>query len=149
MMRAEEDVSNLIEDLEEVSVLKFTHAPCGTDGSLPFLDVLVNKVEDRLHMQVYVKPTDAGECMKANSECPDRYKRSVINNYLTRAYKVSSSWNDFDLEIQRIKQLLINNGYTNNMFDFCLNTFLNYKFHLPISSGYSTLLHRSHQNTVG
>ena len=33
MMRAEEDVSNLIEALEEVSVLKFTHAPCGTDGS--------------------------------------------------------------------------------------------------------------------
>ena len=85
-------------------------------------------MEDRLHMQVYVKPTDAGECMKANSECPDRYKRSVINNYLTRAYKVSSSWNDFDLEIQRIKQLLINNGYTNNMVDFCLNKFLNYKF---------------------
>ena len=75
-----------------------------------------------------VKPTNAGECLKANSECPDRYKRSVINNYLSRAYKISSNWDDFHLEIQRIRQLLINNGFTNTMFDSCLKKYLNFRF---------------------
>ena len=74
------------------------------------------------------KPTNAGECLKANSECSDRYKRSVINNYLSRAYKISSNWDDFHLEIQRIRQLLINNGFTDTMFDSCLNRYLNFRF---------------------
>ena len=39
--------------------------------SPPFLDVLVKPFDDKLHMKVHVKPTNAGECLKANSECPD------------------------------------------------------------------------------
>ena len=54
--------------------------------------------------------------------------KTVINNYLSRAYKISSNWDDFHLEIQRIRQLLINNGFINTMFDFCLNKYFNFRF---------------------
>ena len=118
----------LIQAFEDISVLKFTHECSDKDGSLPFLDVLVKPFDDKLHMKVHVKPTNASECLKANSECPDRYKRSVINNYLSRAHTISSNCDDFHLEIQRIRQLLINNGITNIMFDSCLNKYLNFRF---------------------
>jgi hypothetical protein len=38
---------------------------------------------------VYHKPTDVGRCMNYKSECPDKYKLSVVKSYLKRAYEVS------------------------------------------------------------
>ena len=53
--------------------------------------------------------------MEANN--PERYKESVINDYLDRAYNVTSSWELFHWEVKRIKQVLINNNYFLQLID--------------------------------
>ena len=69
-----------------------------------------------------------GTCINANSFCPERYKTSVIHNYLNRAYKISTNWKDFNTEVNQIKQNLINNNYSNSLFDQILNKFLQQKY---------------------
>ena len=131
------DVTELLklkESFEKNSVLKFTYELSNIKNQLAFLDVLVTKSEDRLTSSVYVKPTNEGSCLNGNSFCPEKYKHSVINNYLERSYKISESWSQFDLEVKRIKALLINNNYTNAMVDWCIKKFIDTKMtHIPSS----------------
>ena len=94
---------------------------------VPFLDVFVDNSNNNLLTSVYHKPTDYGTCLNYDSQCPDKYKISVINNYLNRAYKVSSSWLDIHSEITHIKQTLINNNYPNYLIDYNINKFLSNK----------------------
>ena len=83
-----DDLNKLKTKFEENSILKFTIEK-STENKLPFLDVLVENCNNYFHTQVYHKPTDKGQCLNADSECPERYKISVINNYIKRAYKIS------------------------------------------------------------
>ena len=69
-----------------------------------------------------------GNCINSNSSCPDRYKTSDIHNYLNRTYKIFTNWNDFNNEIIEIKQNLINNNFSNSLFDKTLNKFLQQKY---------------------
>ena len=43
-----------------------------------FSDVLVKPLDDKLFVKVHVKPINAGECLKDNSEWSDKYKLSFI-----------------------------------------------------------------------
>ena len=107
---------------ETASVLKFTYE-MPVDNKIPFLDVLVS-CQENITTSVYHKPTDMGVCLHANSECPERYKKAVLTSYLKRAYGVSSSWDLFNAEIMRIKQVLVNNGYSNSFVDKHVKHFL-------------------------
>ena len=62
---------------------------------------------------------------KLQQFCTDQYKNSVINSYINRAYKISSSWQDFDTELNHVRQTLINNNYPNSVVDKHINKFLN------------------------
>ena len=66
---------------------------------------------------VFRKPSDTGKCLNPQGECPDRYKRSDIRAYLHRAHKTCSSDHLLLQETLRIKQILINNGFTNTDVD--------------------------------
>ena len=100
------------------------------DGKLPFLDVLVDTSEKTFHTSVYQKPTNTGHCLNAKSECAEKYKDSVITNYLNRAYKISTSWAAFHSEVQRIKQVLVNNNYSNAKVDSHVKKFIDNKLSL-------------------
>ena len=45
------------------------------------------------------------------SKCCDQYILNVIKNYLNRAYKVLTSWNNLTMEFQDIKRILLRNKY--------------------------------------
>ena len=62
--------------------------------------------------------------MNAKSKCPDRYKSSVIVGGISRAHKICSSQYLLNDELKRLKQILVNNGYTNTNFDLKLDKFL-------------------------
>ena len=109
--------------MERSSVLKFTFE-LSIDQKIPFLDVNVDGSSGHYKTSVYKKQTDAGKCLNARSECPQRYKSGVIHALLHRAFKISSEWTAFALEVDRIKQVLINNGYSNTLFDSMLRSFL-------------------------
>ena len=125
-VKNEEELINLKNQFQNNSKLNFTYE-LSVNNKLPFLDVLVEPHEDTFNTQVYHKPTDNGNCMNGDSECPEKYKVSVITNYLNRAYKVSKTWKEFHTEILHIKQRLINNNYTNTMVDQEIKKFLTQK----------------------
>ncbi|XP_076059885.1 uncharacterized protein LOC143036421 [Oratosquilla oratoria] len=52
--------------------------------------------------------------MSGESECPKKYRDSTISTLFRRALSHCSSWPDTQKEIDRVHQLLINNGYSNN-----------------------------------
>ena len=109
--------------MEEHSVLKFTYE-LSKDNKLPFLDILTHYDTDRFASSVYIKPTDAGICLNGNSECPDRYKEAVIISYVKRAWTTCSTHEYFNAEISRVKQVLVNNGYTNTLIDRIIKNFM-------------------------
>ena len=119
-----EQLKEIKRNFENNSILKFTIEE-SAENKLPFLDVLIGKEKDKFHTKVYRKNTNLGQCLNAQSECTDRYKESVIKNYIKRAYKTSSTWKDFDTELNIIKQILVNNNYKNNMIDYQINIFIN------------------------
>ena len=97
--------------LEAKSVLKFT-IDTSVNDRLPFLDVDVDASSGKFTTRVYRKPTNAGQCLSGKSECPDRYKKSVISAYVRRALKTCSSWELIHQELERIKQLFADNHYS-------------------------------------
>ena len=119
----EEVLIRLKDELMSISGMNFT-IERAVENKLPFLNVLVEKQNGVIKTTVYRKPTDNGKCLNAISECPDRYKLSVIKGFLLRARNLSTDREDMLLEISRSKQILINNGYTNKDVDAEIRKFL-------------------------
>ena len=115
-VRDTEHLQQIIALMERNSVLQFTYE-LNVDNKIPFLDVLVNTEGGTFATTVYRKATDIGQCLNAQSECPQRYKTSVIRSFIRRAMKYCSTWTELDMEFRRIKQLLANNGYSNTEVD--------------------------------
>ena len=106
-----------------ISGLNFTFEP-GVSNKLPFLNVLVEKQDERFKTIVYRKPTDVGACMNASGDAPTQYKSSVIKGFLYRAKSLCTDRTDMMLEIKRAKQILVNNGYSNLEVEKEIKTFL-------------------------
>jgi len=106
------------------SVLNFTFE-IEVSNKLSFLDVLINRRASNFDTAVHVKSTHSGDCINFRSICPKRYKVGVIKTLLHRAYHISSDWNIFHQEVQRIKQLLTNNNFPMQVIDDVVEKFLN------------------------
>ena len=62
-----------------------------------------------------------GLCLNGNSECPRRYMISTINAYVRRALTHCSSWKSVHEELERLTQVLVNNGYPNSDINAAIN----------------------------
>ena len=122
----ENELIKLKEIFENNSVLKFTYEK-SIKNKLPFLDVLLHINNEKINTTIYRKVTDTGKCLNYKSECHQKYKNSVITNYLNRAYKICINWKDFHLEVDKIKQILVNNNYPNKIIDNHIKNFLSKK----------------------
>ena len=122
------EIETLANTLRARSVLNFTVEP-SNDNTIPFLDVNVKRSMNCFSTKVYVKPTNVGRCLNANGECSEQYKRSVVSSYVNRAITHNQEWKDIDQELNRVRQLLTNNGYNGNMIEDVishkLNSFMN------------------------
>ena len=110
-------------EMMEISGMNFTIEE-SVNNKLPFLNVLVDTSGNQVKTTVYRKPTDVGRCLNAVSECPDRYKISVIKGFIFRAKTLCSEKADIMHEINTSKQILINNDYTNTLIDGDIKKFL-------------------------
>ena len=152
LVKNEEELIHLKQIFQEQSVLNFTYE-IGVEGKLPFLDITVNNNGSKFETSVYHKPTDQGKCLNYDSECPEKYKISVITNYINRAYRISDSWHNFHQEISHVRQILVNNNYPNALFDSQLKKFLDKKQSIkePIESKhlipiyYESQMHNNYQ----
>ena len=112
----EEDVPAMINALQNNSCLTFT-SEYSIEGRLPFLDVDIQKHESGFKTKVYTKATNMGRCLNARGECPIQYKRSVAAAYVNRALTHCNNWTDTHRELDRIRQLLTNNGFPDSLIE--------------------------------
>ena len=110
--------------MEQNSVLKFTYE-LNIERKIPFLDIQVHDKNNSFVTSVYRKDTNSGTCMNAEGDTPERYCKSVIGSYVRRAIKVSSTWQLLHEELQKVKQILVNNNYSNTLIDREINKLLN------------------------
>ena len=61
----------------------------------------------------------------------ERYKVGMIRGLIDRTHKISSSIEIFNVECNKLKQLLINNGYSNSLFDCILKKYVQQKQSQP------------------
>ena len=115
-IRDQDHLIAIVSALEKNSVLKFTYER-QKDDSLAFLDILVQITPNRYETSVYIKPTNTGKTLNPKSECPSKYKNSVLRAFVQRAIKSSSTYDTMDNELNRVRQLLVNNGFTNTEVD--------------------------------
>ena len=75
------------------------------NNKLPFLGMMIEKSGCYLTTSVYRKPTDTGLLLHYQSHVDQRYKRSLLNTMLNRAYRLSSTEESFTRECQHLKQM--------------------------------------------
>ncbi|XP_076069838.1 uncharacterized protein LOC143041708 [Oratosquilla oratoria] len=113
------DVPNLISAFLDNSCLTFTNEQ-SVERRLPFLDLDISKTDNVFNTKVYTKDTNIGRCLNARGECPGAYKISVAAAYVNRALTHCSSWRETHRELDRIRQLLTNNGFSDQLIEYVI-----------------------------
>ena len=93
--------------------LKFT-MESEQDGELPFMDVKVMKVQDKLQRSVYRKPTFTGLYTRWDSFCPMSHKTNLVRSLTNRALKICSQATLND-ELTNLRNIFRRNGYPTDM----------------------------------
>ena len=111
VFRTKQHVRFFLNRLKCNSVLNFTSEPM-LNNVFHFLDVSMRIREDGgIDTGVYVKPTDNGLFINYNSFLPENYKTSVVKTLVHRALTHASDRNSLLSEINRLKQIFVNNDY--------------------------------------
>ena len=96
------------------------------DSKLSFLDVLVTRQADgTLATSVYRKPTFSGLLLKWDSYVPKHFKKSLVQGFIYRAWRLCSSFDNFHSELDFIRSMLRANGYPLNFIESNIHKFLN------------------------
>jgi predicted GIY-YIG superfamily endonuclease/flagellar basal body rod protein FlgC len=81
------------------------------EGCLPFLDVEVIRVKDRITTRVYRKPTNSNLYLQYDSAHPKSVKNGIVNTLLHRAETHCSDIKSYNTEVELIEKVLVNNRY--------------------------------------
>ena len=91
--------------------LKFTLELESEQGGLPFLDMCLRKVGDKISSEWYQKPANSGIILNFFALAPSRYKRSVVRSLVYRIFNSCSNWKLFHLSMKKAVLLLEKNQY--------------------------------------
>ncbi|XP_076059524.1 uncharacterized protein LOC143036162 [Oratosquilla oratoria] len=100
-IEGKEQLECLKNKMEEISCPSFT-VERSVDDKIPFLDVWVYGSEGAFITSVYRQPSNSERCLNGSSECPSKYKISVIRTCVTRTFKFSSNWILLHQELNRV-----------------------------------------------
>ena len=93
--------------------------------SLPFLDVNVQTNNaNSVFFSVFRKDTYTGLLLNARAFCPLSWKKALIVCFLKRAITLCSNWTLFHDEVSNLRSIFRRNGYTCEIFDRVLKSFL-------------------------
>ena len=81
------------------------------EGTLPFLDMLMIHVGNKINSTWYTKDTDTGLMMNYHALAPNKYKRGMIIGMIHRIYRACSHWNYIVESINKAKIMLKSNQY--------------------------------------
>ena len=87
-----------------------------SNGQLPFLDVLVERGDSSFLTSVYRKPTFTGLYLNWHSFAPKSTKLNLIRCLSYRALYICSEC-EIDNELRAIRDILIDNGYPEDVID--------------------------------
>ncbi|XP_045104384.1 uncharacterized protein LOC123499916 [Portunus trituberculatus] len=118
-----QELQNLRQRFINATGLNFTYEE-SSNGRLPFLDILVTASNYGFKTTVFTKPTNQGLCLNGDSECPKRYLTSTISAYVRRALTHCSTWAETHQELERVTQVLVNNGYSNTHVSQTIKNYL-------------------------
>ena len=85
------------------------------NNKLPFLDVMIERIEANLITYVYHKPTDTGLYPKWLSNQPKLYKINPFKCLCNRAVRICSSEAILKRELDYYKKMFLANGYPLNI----------------------------------
>ena len=97
------------------------------NGRIPFLGMDVIRNGCRLETTVYRKPTDKGLLLHYHSHVDARYKRSLLNTMLNRAFQLSSTWKFFHEECERLKVIFSRLRYPDDLVQSTIRRFIESK----------------------
>ena len=97
------------------------------NGRLPFLGMDIIRNGCRLDTKVYRKPTDTGLLLHYHSHVDGRYKRSLLNTMFNRALKLSSTWELFHQECERLKVIFSCLYYPDKLVQSTIRQFVAFK----------------------
>ena len=95
--------------------LKFT-MEVEANSTLPFMDVLVQRIGKTFVRSVYRKPTFTGLYMRWDSFSPTRTKISLIRSLAIRALKICSQSTLAD-ELEKLRVIFLENGYPSSVIE--------------------------------
>ena len=95
------------------------------DGQMPFLDVNVFRENGKFVTNVYRKETFTGVYTNFSSFIPLEHKFGLVYTLLHRCFCLVSDMSKFHFEIEKLKEILLSNGYSNNFFDKSISKFMN------------------------
>ena len=97
------------------------------NGRLPFLgmDIITNGC--RLDTKVHRKPTHTGLMLHYHSQVNSRYKRSLLNTMLNRAFKLSTTWKLLHQECERLKEIFSRLHYPDKLVISTIRLFIDSK----------------------
>ena len=91
------------------------------------LDVIVNASRDGIFIiNVYTKTSETGLYANFKSHTPENNKASVVKTLVARAIRYSSTWNTCHVELDRLRQVFVNNGYSQALGEKIVNNKLNH-----------------------
>ena len=98
--------------------------------ALPFLDVLVEKSPSKFITSIYRKPTFIGQYLRWNSFSPRKRKTKLILTLTHRALAICSP-ERLPSKLDKIKSILLTNGYPENVIKSFMAMKMNQFYALP------------------
>ena len=97
--------------------IKFTIEQSTKANTLSFLDVQVKLLNDGYEKNVWCKSTNTGLLLNFNAICPKIWKSVLIMCFLHRAKSICSNYELYLKEVQKLRLIFNNNGYSNRFID--------------------------------
>ena len=86
------------------------------DGLLPFMDVLVKRIDNCLIRSVYRKPTFTGLYTRWDSFAPTNQKINLVKSLTSRSVRICSPSTLSD-EVAKLKEIFLKNGYPSQLVE--------------------------------
>ena len=99
------EANNILQYLNrKLDTIKFTMC-LAEQSKLQFLDMVVisDQTKQHYYTDIYHKPTDTGLYSLYDSYVPAEYKLGTLNALLHRAWKICTNYNQFDVEVNKIR----------------------------------------------
>ena len=95
------------------------------EGQMPLLDVNVFRENGKFVTNVYRQETFTGVYTNFSSFIPFEHKFGLVYTFIHRCFCLVSDMSKFPFEIEKLKEILLSNRYSNNFIDKCISKFVN------------------------